>query len=99
MDSFTTGRTSDNIFESLDRSRLIQDFGLENHPNHLNCFLNVIVQALWHLKPMKEFMLKFIGTEFNPNQGVIPQPPPTLPFIEAIKVTNIICIILYRHFL
>ena len=85
MDSFTSGRTSDNIFESLDRSRLIQDFGLENHPNHLNCFLNVIVQALWHLKPMKEFMLKFIGTEFNPNQGEIPQPPPTLPFIEAIK--------------
>jgi hypothetical protein len=37
---------------------------------------------------MREFMLKFIETEFNPVQGLVPQPHPTLPFIESFKVTN-----------
>ncbi len=79
---------SENIFESIDRDKLVQDFGLENKPGHLNCFLNVIIQALWHLKPMREFLLKFIGTDFTPAESAVKYPPTTLPLIEAIKVKS-----------
>ena len=65
---------------------LIQDFGLENKPGHLNCFLNVVLQSLWHLKPMREFLLRFNGTEFSPFNGSVAFPPLTQPFLEALKV-------------
>jgi hypothetical protein len=34
----------------------LDNFGLENMPGHLNCFLNVIMQALWHLNPVRSLL-------------------------------------------
>lgn len=35
--------------EHAERLRLVQRIGLTNDAGQHNCFLNVIVQALWHL--------------------------------------------------
>ena len=38
-------------------------FGLENNYNHLNCFLNVILQAFWNLESFQMKMITYACDE------------------------------------
>ena len=36
-------------------------FGLENYAGHLNCFLNVNIQAFWNIIPLNRAILKSLN--------------------------------------
>jgi hypothetical protein len=42
----------------------LKDFGLTNPEGVFNCFFNVVVQMLWHLKPFREAMEEFSQLDF-----------------------------------
>ena len=62
----------------------VDEFGLENMPGHLNCFLNVIIQSLWRIDSVRLFMSKYIQTEHFQDKT-----PKILPFIESFKVISL----------
>ncbi len=63
----------------------LTEFGLENMPGHLNCFLNVVLQAFWHLSTFKKDLEKFVQyDQFSDAPAV--ELPRISNFVESLKV-------------
>jgi len=45
------------LLEEADLKRLRLVRGLSNDSGFNNCFLNVVIQSLWHLRPFREALL------------------------------------------
>ena len=47
-------------------SSQLDEFGLSNRDGEFNCFLNVVLQALWHSEPFRKKLLEFKLISSNP---------------------------------
>jgi hypothetical protein len=45
------------VLQEADLKRLRLVRGLSNDSGFNNCFLNVVIQSLWHLRPFREALL------------------------------------------
>ena len=66
----------------------MNEFGLENHGGHLNCFLNVILQSMWHLTYTRRFLTLFVQHDLTAIKKIDYEDPPIKPAIEALKVIH-----------
>ena len=64
----------------------MNEFGLENAAGHLNCFLNVILQSMWHLTYTRRFLTLFVQHDLSAIKKIDYEDPPIKPVIEALKV-------------
>ena len=65
----------------------MNEFGLENAAGHLNCFLNVILQSMWHLTPMRRFLTSFIQHDLSQTKKIDEEDLPVKPVLESLKVS------------
>lgn len=74
--------------EEANRTALtgMKEFGLENSAGHLNCFLNVILQSMWHLTYTRRFLTLFVQHDLSAIKKIDYEDPPIKPVIEALKV-------------
>lgn len=68
--------------------------GLSNEAGYNNCFLNVVIQSLWHLRSFRHDLLALnpeVGSWTSYQLGTAPQPHQTLALQEGAAVRGSAC--------
>ena len=79
------GVTWEGLQDDFQRLQLVR--GLSNEPGHNNCFLNVIVQSLWHLKAFRQKFLEMRPQVLFSVQALCGRHLSLQPCTSAEKVT------------
>lgn len=62
--TFISSKGQDTLLHHSPAPRL-DEFGLTNRDGEFNCFLNVVLQALWHSESFRQSLMQFKDVPFN----------------------------------